>query len=182
MNAIQSHYGETAIRAKFQDYVARFVRLAALYEEDVYQQTKIGWEIDSSSDPTGLLGQGSVFPDEATRQRELSSNASRIEGWRQTISYRYYQKDFTIWKQNSRLKNLDVYRQICKLKILRDIPDAEIIAILDAFRKTLISDQHIIEASDAILYISIIASKCNWQQITSSSYHFCHNIKADYRH
>lgn len=161
MNAIQSHYGETAIRAKFQDYVARFVRLAALYEEDVYQQTKIGWEIDSSSDPTGLLGQGSVFPDEATRQRELSSNASRIEGWRQTISYRYYQKDFTIWKQNSRLKNLDVYRQICKLKILRDIPDAEIIAILDAFRRTLISDQHIIEASDAILYISIIASKCN---------------------
>lgn len=96
MSAIQSHYGETAIRAKFQEYVARFVRLAAVYEEDVYHQSKLSWPHDPETDPTGLLGQGYVFPDEATKQRELAANANRIEGWRRTISYRYYKKVMTV--------------------------------------------------------------------------------------
>ena len=92
MAAIQGHYGEAHVRAKFQDYVGRFVRLAAVYEEDVYHQTKIAWPHDSEIDTTGLLGRGLVFPDTLTKQKELATYACRIEGWRQTISYRYYQK------------------------------------------------------------------------------------------
>lgn len=84
--SIQAHYGETSIRAKFQDYVFRFVRLAAIYEEQVYHTTKIGW-----TSPENVLGYGPVFQDEASKKRELNANAQRIEGWRQTISYKYYQ-------------------------------------------------------------------------------------------
>lgn len=87
LSSIQAHYGETSIRAKFQDYVFRFVRLAATYEEQIYHTTNIGW-----SSPEALLGNGPVFQDEISKQRELNANGQRIEGWRQTISYKYYQR------------------------------------------------------------------------------------------
>lgn len=99
LSAIQAHYGETSIRAKFQDYVFRFVRLAAIYEEQVYQTTKIGW-----NSPENVLGYGPVFQDEASKKRELNANAQRIEGWRQTISYKYYQRVYIVYK-----KKMDVY-------------------------------------------------------------------------
>lgn len=86
-NCIQSHYGESAVRAKIQDYVFRFVRLAALYEETNYGHTNLSWKTETNN-----LGYGPVFIDEATRQRELKENANRIEAWRQTISYKYFQK------------------------------------------------------------------------------------------
>ncbi|KAG2227363.1 hypothetical protein INT45_004318, partial [Circinella minor] len=146
MSAIQGHYGEAHVRAKFQDYVGRFVRLAAVYEEDVYHQTKIGWPHDTELDPTGLLGHGFVFTDNITKQKELASYASRIEGWRQTISYRYYQKQgFNSLIQNSSLQKVDVYRQISKLKTLRNIPENEIVAILEALLQNIVSDKSMIE-------------------------------------
>lgn len=52
--------------------------------------------MDHEADPTGLLGFGLVFPDDATKQRELAANAGRIEGWRQSISYKYFQKVIVI--------------------------------------------------------------------------------------
>lgn len=84
------------IRSKIQDYIQRFVRLAAVYEEEVLGSTKIGFNSISTSDPMSVLGTGIVFTDEAAKQRELSGNINRIEGWRATISYKYYQKVF-IW-------------------------------------------------------------------------------------
>ncbi|KAI9496916.1 docking domain of Afi1 for Arf3 in vesicle trafficking-domain-containing protein [Zychaea mexicana] len=145
MAAVQGHYGEAHVRAKFQEYVGRFVRLAAVYEEEVYHQTKIVWPHDAEADPTGLLGRGFVFPDGMSRQKELAVYANRIEGWRQTISYRYYQKGFAWWIQNSTLSNVDVYRQVSKLKTLRNIPENEVIAILEALLQNIISDRAMIE-------------------------------------
>lgn len=85
--SIQAHYGETSIRAKFQDYVFRFVRLAAIYEEQMYGETSIGWSSNEA-----VLGYGPVFQDDNAKKRELKANAHRIEGWRQSISYKYYQR------------------------------------------------------------------------------------------
>lgn len=85
--SIQAHYGETSIRAKFQDYVFRFVRLAAIYEEQMYGETSIGWSSNEA-----ILGYGPVFQDDNAKSRELNGNAHRIEGWRQSISYKYYQR------------------------------------------------------------------------------------------
>lgn len=92
LSAIHSHYGEAAIRAKFEEYMQRFVRLAALYEIETYHSTKIGSTTSRIADPLGIQGESLVFADEAARQREVAANTNRIEGWRQTISYRYYQK------------------------------------------------------------------------------------------
>ncbi|OAD03215.1 hypothetical protein MUCCIDRAFT_142140 [Mucor lusitanicus CBS 277.49] len=140
MASIQAHYGETSIRAKFQDYVFRFVRLAGLYEEQMYGQTQIGWPSNETH-----LGYGPVFQDEASKQRELNANASRIEGWRQSISYKYYQRDLNHWLQNSCIKNLDVYRQISKLKRLRNMPDSEVASIYEAFLSNIITHRQMIE-------------------------------------
>ncbi|KAG1516564.1 hypothetical protein G6F47_007939 [Rhizopus delemar] len=138
--AIGAHYGETSIRAKFQDYVFRFVRLAAIYEEQVYHQTKIGYVSNESR-----LGYGPVFVDEGAKKRELAANADRIEGWRQTISYKYYQKDLANRMENSCIQDLDVYRQISKLKKLKQIPDDEVVAIYEAFLKNIITHRQVIE-------------------------------------
>ncbi|KAI7871134.1 docking domain of Afi1 for Arf3 in vesicle trafficking-domain-containing protein [Spinellus fusiger] len=144
--AIHAHYGESSIRAKFQEYVLRFVRLAGLYEEEVYHQTKIGGsQGPESSDPTGFLGYGPIFLDENTKQREFTAYANRIQGWRQTISYKYYQKDFTWWASNSSLKKIDVQRQIFKLKQMRSLSDAHVLAIYEAFLGTLSTDEQVIE-------------------------------------
>lgn len=77
------------IRAKFQDYVTRFVQLAAQYEEQTYGQTHIGINRQNTPESSKYLGTGLVFSDEASRAREIAVNASRIEGWRATTSYQY---------------------------------------------------------------------------------------------
>ena len=90
MHAIQHHYGETSIRGKFQEYVARFVRLTALYEIETFGSTKIGM-MPENTDHSNILGTGLAFQDENLKLREVAANVNRIEGWRQTISYKYYQ-------------------------------------------------------------------------------------------
>lgn len=94
ISAISYHFPETLIRARFTEYVTRFIRLASRYEEDTQGTTKIGF---SSSPFTSIpggdpqLGSGLVFVDEAMGTKELVANASRIEGWRKTIPYQYLQ-------------------------------------------------------------------------------------------
>lgn len=92
--AISVHYGEAVIRARFTDYVQRFVRLASRYEEDGGgSPTTIGYRsVPFSSYRNGSLGGGIFFADEATGLKEMQSNAGRIEGWRLTPSYLLYQK------------------------------------------------------------------------------------------
>ncbi|KAG8983591.1 hypothetical protein FRB90_005891, partial [Tulasnella sp. 427] len=112
VNGVSQHYGETMIRARVAEYVSRFVRIAAAYEDSVLGSTSIGFPMQSFSEtgvstsmvgmgiPQGLggsLGSGMVFMDDATRAREMTSNASRIEGWRGTKSYEYWQQDFQNW-------------------------------------------------------------------------------------
>ncbi|RUP42959.1 hypothetical protein BC936DRAFT_137837 [Jimgerdemannia flammicorona] len=143
--AIQSHYGEMIIRAKFQDYMQRFVRLAAVYEEEYLGSTKIGFNNVNTPDPTGVLGMGVVFTDDTAKNRELIGNINRIEGWRSTISYQYYQKDFQKALQSRSIKNIDMYRQISKLKMLKMMPDNEVETIYKAFLENAVSEEQMHE-------------------------------------
>lgn len=94
------------IRARVAEYVNRFVRIAAAYEDSVLGSTSIGFSMQSFSEtgvsttmvgmgiPQGLggsLGSGMVFVDDLSKAREMTSNASRIEGWRSTRNYEYWQ-------------------------------------------------------------------------------------------
>jgi hypothetical protein len=90
-SAIEDHFGENMVRMRFTEYVARFVRLASRYEEEVTGSTKLGFPSSCFTEIPGRLqlGSGIVFSDEATCLRELSANAQRIEAWRKTNSYQY---------------------------------------------------------------------------------------------
>jgi hypothetical protein len=77
------------------DYMARFVRLALRYEEDVFGTTTIGFPsvpFNEGPGDTSLLGSGVIFLDDIVGSREVKSNASRIEGWRRTPTHRMLQE------------------------------------------------------------------------------------------
>ena len=83
------------MRARFTEYVLRFVRLASRYEEEVQGSTSIGYPSTPFVDGPGdmaRLGSGMFFLDDAAGARELAANAARIEGFRHTEVYRTFQK------------------------------------------------------------------------------------------
>src|SRR5215472_2237717 len=77
---------------RFTEYVICFVRLAARYKEEVFGATQLSFPTFTFSPrPPPQLGSGMLFSDDATGVRELTANASRIEGWRKTNTYQYCQ-------------------------------------------------------------------------------------------
>ncbi|CAG8625896.1 6909_t:CDS:10, partial [Ambispora leptoticha] len=143
-HAIQHHYGETAIRGKFQEYVQRFVRLTALYEMETFGSTKIGIT-PANTENNKVLGSGLAFPDENAKLREVAANMNRIEGWRKTISYKYYQQDFHNYLQTRSIKSFDVYFQIARLRTLKNMQMEEVEALYKAFVDNVHTDEQIIE-------------------------------------
>lgn len=97
LRAIASHISEAAIRARFSEYVHRFIRLASRYEEENFGSTKIGFRSKKAKGQE--LGSGHTFANDSARRSELSSNAARIEGWRGTRSYEYW-KQVSIWHRH----------------------------------------------------------------------------------
>jgi hypothetical protein len=90
VTAISYHFGERVVRMRFTEYVSRIVRLAARYEEETYGTTQLSFTSAAfSPGPPPQLGSGMLFSDDAAGVRELSANASRIEGWRKTNTYQY---------------------------------------------------------------------------------------------
>ncbi|RKP11009.1 stabilization of polarity axis-domain-containing protein [Thamnocephalis sphaerospora] len=154
--AIQAHYSEIAIRTKFHDYVRRFVQLAARYETAVYGQTDIGFSEKNTPDSTDLLGHGMFFADETTQRREIRLNKWRIEGWRRSISYRYYKEDFGKFLRTRTVHTLDVQRQFAKLRSSRPLPTDEIEAILDAMIRSTTNDDQIIEQASLSWFAFIL--------------------------
>ncbi len=88
LRSIASRHGEAVIRAKWRDWVIKFTRVAAAFEESVYGASAlwIGGE-EAGDESAGVTGHGYVWSDEASRLRELAGSVSRIEGWRNTRSY-----------------------------------------------------------------------------------------------
>ncbi|KDQ58432.1 hypothetical protein JAAARDRAFT_193004 [Jaapia argillacea MUCL 33604] len=128
ISAISYHFGEGLVRARFTEYVNRFVRLAARYEEEVIGSTKIGYPSASFSE--GRLGSGIAFMDEASAVRDLSTNTSRIEGWRRTNSYQYYAADHAKALATDPIQGFDLGHQIWRLRHTKGIPDHEVELIM----------------------------------------------------
>jgi hypothetical protein len=88
LKSIQARHGERVIRAKWRDWVTKFTRIAAAFEESVYGASALyrgGAELESNT--AGVCGHGYVWCDEVAKQKELAGNVTRIEGWRNTRSY-----------------------------------------------------------------------------------------------
>ncbi|BGO91277.1 hypothetical protein NBRC10512_008231 [Rhodotorula toruloides] len=148
MNAIQSHYGESVIRARFTDYVYRFVRLASRYEEETTSTTSIGYPCSAfaSGAASGYgaqssLGSGVVFSDEAAGQRELASNAARIDGWMKTQSYKLYQQSFRQHLRETSMPGFDLMHQIGRLRQSRHVSSAEAVLIFQTLAQCVRTDE-----------------------------------------
>ncbi|KAG2154286.1 docking domain of Afi1 for Arf3 in vesicle trafficking-domain-containing protein [Suillus bovinus] len=143
ISAITSHFGETLVRMRFTEYVVRFVRLASRYEELVMGSTKLGYGSTPFTD--GSLGSGIVFPDEAAAFKELTANASRIEGWRRSKSYQYCVQDFKKYQATAAIQGFDLSHQLLRLRLVKNLPDAEVELIVRSIADNLRTYEQMVE-------------------------------------
>jgi len=136
-------------RARFGDYVSRFVRLASRYEEETTGTTTIGFRsrpfVDGPAGDFGQLGSGLNFWDEGAGVRELQLNASRIQGWKTTISFRYLQEDFQSYQESCSIQGFDLVHQIWRLRHSRTMSDREAELIMRTLAEHVQSYEQVVE-------------------------------------
>ncbi|KAL8817462.1 MAG: hypothetical protein Q9223_003704 [Gallowayella weberi] len=120
LRSISSRHGESAIRSKWRDYVIKFTRVAAAFEESVYGASAlfVGAAV-ADAGAHGVHGHGYVWPDEAARARELGANVWRIEGWRNTRSYYAFIQDLAaVWERRP-IRSIDLAHHHDRLRCLK---------------------------------------------------------------
>jgi Stabilization of polarity axis len=160
MRSITARHGESAIRSKFAAYTTKFTRIAAAFEESVYgasalyvmspgeaeldiRSPAVGQSTDTKKEPStsqeamaGLKGHGYVWPNDEMKNRELAASVSRIEGWRNTRSYKTFISDLASSRSGSVLSptspsrtngrlprpNVDLHHALSRLRTLRLLP------------------------------------------------------------
>ncbi|KAG9034597.1 hypothetical protein FRB95_013050 [Tulasnella sp. JGI-2019a] len=153
--AVTQHFGEMMIRARVAEYVSRFIRIAACYEEAAFGSTSIGFPTQPFSETGvstgvpqgfgGTLGAGMVFGDEVSSSREMAWNASRVEGWRLTRSYEYLQQDFQAWMETRPIKKMDIRHQISRLRYAKSVSDGEMDLIMHTMYEDVRTYEQIVE-------------------------------------
>ncbi|KAF2837907.1 spindle pole body interacting protein [Patellaria atrata CBS 101060] len=121
ISAITNRHGEQAVRSRWREWILKFTRIAAAFEEVVYGASALyigAHETDAGA--YGVSGHGYIWPDEQSRYRELAGNVHRIEGWRNTRSYYSYIQDLgQLWERRP-VRSLDFMHQhdrLMKLKL-----------------------------------------------------------------
>jgi len=120
LRSIASRHGESAIRTKLRDYITKFTRTAAAFEESVYGASALyigAAEADAGAH--GVHGHGYVWPDDQARGRELGANVWRIEGWRNTRSYYAFIQDLAALWLRRPIRSLDLAHQHDRLRSLK---------------------------------------------------------------
>ncbi|KAI1434346.1 spindle pole body interacting protein [Xylaria sp. CBS 124048] len=120
LKSIAARHGERVIRAKWRDWVLKFTRIAAAFEESVYGVSALHAGGDEHEQIVG--GHGYVWPDDSAKQKELASNIYRIEGWRNTRSYYSYIQDLAQLYTVRPLKGLDLHHMHDRLRTQRLTP------------------------------------------------------------
>ncbi|KAI9166642.1 Spindle pole body interacting protein [Paramyrothecium foliicola] len=123
LRSIAARHGERVIRAKWRDWVLKFTRIAAQFEESVYGASAlyIGTE-DQEMSPPGASGHGYVWADDNAKHKELAGNVTRIEGWRNTRSYYSFIQDLAQMYTVRPLKGLDLAHMHDRLRMQRLTP------------------------------------------------------------
>ncbi|PGH35021.1 hypothetical protein GX50_02155 [[Emmonsia] crescens] len=133
LRSIASRHGEGAIRAKWRAYITKFTRISATFEQTVYGATALHIMVPGAdsvdgrpggkpdvSDPASLRGHGYVWPDDVTKQRELTAWVSRIEGWRNTRSYYYFIQDTAaLYLAGRPVQSIDIHHHHDRLRSLK---------------------------------------------------------------
>ncbi|KAH7023766.1 docking domain of Afi1 for Arf3 in vesicle trafficking-domain-containing protein [Ilyonectria destructans] len=123
LRSMAARHGERVIRAKWRDWVSKFARIAAQFEESVYGASAlyIGGD-DQDLMPAGVNGHGYVWPDDTAKHKELAGNVTRIEGWRNTRSYYSFIQDLAQVYTVRPLKGLDLAHMHDRLRMQRLSP------------------------------------------------------------
>ncbi|KAL9103564.1 MAG: hypothetical protein Q9163_001402 [Psora crenata] len=117
LSSISSRHGESAIRTKFREYIIKFTRISAAFEETVYGASALyigASEADAGAH--GVSGHGYVWPDDAAKSRELGANVWRIEGWRNTRSYYAFIQDLAVVWERTPIRSIDLAHQHDRLR------------------------------------------------------------------
>ncbi|KAI0452161.1 docking domain of Afi1 for Arf3 in vesicle trafficking-domain-containing protein [Xylaria acuta] len=117
VKSIAARHGERVIRAKWRDWVVRFTRIAAAFEESVYGASALHVGGDGHEQIIG--GHGFVWADDTAKQKELAGNVYRIEGWRNTRSYYSFIQDLAQIYTLRPLKGLDLHHMHDRLRTQR---------------------------------------------------------------
>ncbi|PKS10235.1 hypothetical protein jhhlp_001985 [Lomentospora prolificans] len=124
LKSINARHGERVIRAKWRDWVTRFTRIAAAFEETVYGASALYIGSDDLENAAAGIpsGHGYVWSDETAKLRELAGNVTRIEGWRNTRSYYSFIQDLAQLYTVRPLKGLDLHHMHDRLRNQRLSP------------------------------------------------------------
>ncbi|KKA31030.1 hypothetical protein TD95_004116 [Thielaviopsis punctulata] len=138
LKAVNSRAGERAVRAKWREWVGKFTRIAAAFEEAVYGASALYIGGDDNEPPAmpGLGGHGYVWADEVSKYKEMAGNVMRIEGWRNTRSYYSFIQDLAQLYAVRPLKNIDLHHMHDRLRTQRLTPSQSKDLYL-AFAKTI---------------------------------------------
>ncbi|OAA49825.1 Spindle pole body interacting protein [Beauveria brongniartii RCEF 3172] len=120
LRSIAARHGERTVRAKWRDWVLKFTRVSAQFEESVYGASAlfVGTE-EQNMLPPGATGHGYVWSDDAAKNKELAGNVTRIEGWRNTRSYYSFIQDLAQVYTVRPLKGLDLAHLHDRLRMQR---------------------------------------------------------------
>ncbi|KAI0024699.1 spindle pole body interacting protein [Xylariomycetidae sp. FL0641] len=114
LRSIAARHGERVIRAKWRDWVLKFTRIAAAFEESVYGASAL--HIGGEEHEKTVGGHGYVWVDDAAKQKELAGNVCRIEGWRNTRSYYSFIQDLAQLYTVRPLKGMDLHHMHDRLR------------------------------------------------------------------
>lgn len=159
---ITSRLGEGVIRSMWRDWIVKFTRIAAAFEEAVYGTSALhigGQEADAGAH--GVSGHGYVWSDSYTRDRELAGNVHRIEGWRSTRSYYSLVQDMAHLYTNRPISSVDLHHHHDRLRTQKLRAD-ESARIYLAFEAIVYSQQEICqlltvtsESHGGLFYLSL---------------------------
>ncbi|KAA8567563.1 hypothetical protein EYC84_008038 [Monilinia fructicola] len=120
IRSIAARHGEAVIRAKWRDWVVKFTRISAQFEETVYGASALYIGVEKAEPGNeNVSGHGYVWPDENAKLRELASNVNRIEGWRNTRSYYSFKQDLAQLYNFRPLKALDLHHLHDRLRMTK---------------------------------------------------------------
>ncbi|KAK4668822.1 uncharacterized protein QC764_710840 [Podospora pseudoanserina] len=132
LRCIANRSGERVVRAKWREWVLKFTRIAAAFEETVFGASALYIGSDGDGDGGGgggdgnlgqaAMGHGYVWADEATKAKELAGNVTRIEGWRNTRSYYSFIQDVAQSYTVRPLKGLDLAHMHDRLRTQKLTP------------------------------------------------------------
>ncbi|KAJ3277510.1 hypothetical protein HK104_003240, partial [Borealophlyctis nickersoniae] len=145
MMAVQSHMGELFVRQKFHEHVQHLVNIAASYEMDTMRSTQIALTPSNTGSPE--LGVGPYFLDDALRRKEIVVLRNRVDGWRASTSYIYYQRDFQTWIRRRALRSFDAQHLVARLRWSQNLSDAVTVRIFLVFQDIIAAgnDEQVVE-------------------------------------